>query len=678
MLGWINRSVKEFILTSFGAEAWEAILAKYPHDSKWRSQCPYSDSLTVDLVVTAATHLGVPVEQALEAYGVFFFSYVESLGYKKLIQILGNTLFDFLQNLNNLHLLLQFSFPEMISPAFKCKTISLAPPIVQLTYSSARQGLFHIVFGIVKETARRLYDYEVNVVLISEETLPGNHFQYVMDISVKGEEGSVEGTMGVSSRRGRRESVVDPSGARIVEHMKEPLTLTVDLFFQMFPFAIFMDRKCEIMSTSPSLHRMTNWNVGDTLSRHFSIVHPRGLTFDVETLLDLARMRTAFVMKLLCNGLELKGQFVDIAAARRNLSDLIIAEESEEAEEEMARVGAQAAAESQEPADSTAATSATPPSAIPSRPASCPYSGPDHGRRSSIFSDNGHGGASIVFICSPRVRSLEDMRKYKVFMSDMPLHDSCIDMVMLSEQRSAEAELSQRIESLNLQLEEERKRSDRLLYQMLPVNVADSLRTGTKVNAQHHPDVTILFSDIVGFTTISAKTAPENVFRLLDDLYTALDNELATSFPELYKVETIGDAYMVVGNLTSPCPDHADRMIHFASRMLAIAETIESGVPDMIVQLRVGLHSGSVVAGVVGKKMPSFCLFGDTVNTASRMESLSVAGCIHISDACRRAIRNEALVVLEPRGEIAVKGKGVMSTHFVTPRAGDSVPQNGM
>lgn len=257
------------------------------------------------------------------------------------------------------------------------------------------------------------------------------------------------------------------------------------------------------------------------------------------------------------------------------------------------------------------------------------------------------------------------MRQFGVFLSDVPLHDNSMDMVLLSEQRSAEAELSQRIEALNLELEIERKRSDTLLYQMLPVPVAESLRCGKKVSAQRYPSVTILFSDIVGFTVISAQSQPENVFRMLDDLYTELDTELATNFPELYKVETIGDAYMVVGNLTTPCENHADRMIQYASRMLAIAETIDSGVPGVPVQLRVGLHTGSVVAGVVGKKMPSFCLFGDTVNTASRMESNSLAGHIHISDECHKAIKDTAMFEINSRGIIEVKGKGKMNTHFV-------------
>jgi guanylate cyclase soluble subunit beta len=616
MLGWVNRSIKEFVVSTFGVEAWDAIVEKYPHDSQWRSQCPYSDSLTVELVVTSAAHLGVSPEDALEAYGTFFVSYVESLGYKKLLEILGNTLYDFLLNLNNLHLLLQFSFPEMISPAFRCEACEDSEEgfkVMRLSYSSARAGLYRIVFGIVKEVAKRFFSSEATMALISEATLPHSHFLYVMDITVKS---SPTESDEAKALRVAREVELAYAAAQEAALAHETLVFTADLFYQMFPFALFMDRECTLVSSSPSLHRMAQWREGQTLEDHFTIVHPRGLTFEIEALLQLARSRTAFVMKLKCNGLELKGQFLDISDARIGIE----------------------------------------------RRSS---------RRSSIFNGStvAHDG-SIVFIAAPRVRSLEDMRRFQVFMSDMPLHDSSMDMVLLAEQRSAENELSRRIEVLNLQLEEERKRSDRLLYQMLPVGVANSLRTGAKVNAQHHPEVTILFSDIVGFTIISAKTAPENVFRMLDDLYTALDTELAQHFPELYKVETIGDAYMVVGNLTEPCHNHADRMIQFAARMLSIAETVDSGVPGLKVQLRVGLHTGSVVAGVVGKKMPSFCLFGDTVNTASRMESNSQVGRIHISDNCRQAIRAPALLHIESRGEIDIKGKGQMHTHFVQPAPG--------
>lgn len=611
MLGWINRSIKDFIVIKFGAEAWDAIVAKYPHDVKWKSQCPYSDKLTVDLVVTAAEHLGVSVGDALEAYGDYFVDFVSSVGYEKLLQVLGSTLFDFLQNLNNLHQLLNFSFPHMLAPSFRCERVEGDAKKLQLYYISGRSGLYRIVVGIIKKLAKTHFEIDAKVELVREADLPTGQFEYLLSVSSLGRD--IDYCAAVPSPvlkelRCRALSMSEKADTPppttpvtpVPDSKESSLLFSRDNFFQLFPFSFFVDADCKIQTLSLFLHRMTSMSVGDFIGDHVDIMHPGDASFQLAPLLDLTRTKTGVILKLRSNGLQLKGQFTDVTK-KLNQSALS---------------GLQA------------------------------------------------GFTSAVFTCSPRVRSMEEMRQFGVFMSDIPSHDSCSDLVMLSELRVAEAELSQRIETLNLQLEMERKRSDQLLYQMLPVPVADSLRCGTKVPAQHYPEVTILFSDMVGFTKISAKSPPENVFRLLDDLYSALDTELV-HFPEIYKVETIGDAYMLVANLTSSCSNHVDRMIQFALRMLEIATTIDSGVAGMPVQLRVGMHTGSVVAGVVGKKMPGFALFGDTVNTASRMETTSTVGRIHMSDESRRLIRDEHVFEIEARGGIDVKGKGLMHTYFV-------------
>lgn len=150
--------------------------------------------------------------------------------------------------------------------------------------------------------------------------------------------------------------------------------------------------------------------------------------------------------------------------------------------------------------------------------------------------------------------------------------------------------------------------------------MAEKLKMGLAVDPEEFSDVTIYFSDIVGFTTIAAHCSPVQVVDLLNDLYTIFDATINAY--NVYKVETIGDAYMVVSGLPVKIPDHAEQIATMALDLLHQSGRFNvKHLPGVPLQLRIGLHTGPCCAGVVGLTMPRYCLFGDTVNTASRMES---------------------------------------------------------
>lgn len=215
------------------------------------------------------------------------------------------------------------------------------------------------------------------------------------------------------------------------------------------------------------------------------------------------------------------------------------------------------------------------------------------------------------------------------------------------------------------QLEEEKAKTDELLYRMLPRTVAEQLKQGETVQAETFDMVTIFFSDIVGFTKLAAESTPMQVVDLLNDLYTCFDQIVDQH--HVYKVETIGDAYMVVSGLPQRNGNrHAGEIARMSLDLLSATTTFKvRHKMEYRLQLRIGIHSGSCVAGVVGLKMPRYCLFGDTVNYASRMESSGLALRIHVSPECCRVLNELGGYHLVERGPVAMKGKGTIVTYFL-------------
>uniref|UniRef100_A0A7N5ZUB6 Guanylate cyclase n=1 Tax=Anabas testudineus TaxID=64144 RepID=A0A7N5ZUB6_ANATE len=236
---------------------------------------------------------------------------------------------------------------------------------------------------------------------------------------------------------------------------------------------------------------------------------------------------------------------------------------------------------------------------------------------------------------------------------------------LLSRMEQYANNLEELVEERTQAYHEEKRKAEALLYQILPHLVAEQLKRGETVQAEAFDSVTIYFSDIVGFTALSAESTPLQVVTLLNDLYTCFD-AIIDNF-DVYKVETIGDAYMVVSGL--PVRNGKLHAREVARMSLALLDAVKSfriqHRPNQQLKLRIGIHSGPVCAGVVGLKMPRYCLFGDTVNTASRMESNGEALKIHVSEATRQVLQEFSCFHLQLRGEIEVKGKGRMRTYWL-------------
>lgn len=322
----------------------------------------------------------------------------------------------------------------------------------------------------------------------------------------------------------------------------------------------------------------------------------------------------------------------------------------------------------------------------------------------------------MLFVCSPSVANLDDLNNTGLFLSDIPLHDATRDLVLLSEQFEAEYKVQKKLtmltEQLNVmktELEEEKKKTDRLLYSVLPPTVANELRNNRPVPAKRFQPVTILFSGIVGFSEFCARNSDSSgairIVNLLNKIYTTFDvlTEPKRN-PYVYKVETVGDKYMAVSGLPEACASHARHINRLALDIYDLAKTIKlgeytGGMDDLIsstpasghkhstssaqqtsiqqtspgaeltrmdqcehLRVTIGVHCGEVVTGVIGKRTPRYCLFGNTVNLTSRCETTGKKGSINVSqdvyNLCAKDPNNfDPEFDFQYRGQINMKGK---------------------
>lgn len=215
---------------------------------------------------------------------------------------------------------------------------------------------------------------------------------------------------------------------------------------------------------------------------------------------------------------------------------------------------------------------------------------------------------------------------------------------------------------------------EELLHEVLPPSVATKLFRGETVEPEFFESVTVYFSDIVGFTTISSKSSPMEVMAFLNDLWTVFDG-IIEKF-DVYKVDTIGDAYMVCSGLPQRNGiRHCKNIADLAFGLLARCSKFEiRHMPGENLKIRVGMNSGKVTAGIVGSKMPQYCVFGDTVNVASRMESTSLPYHVQVSETTHDLLKeNFPKYKMALRGDVDVKGKGSLKTYWLIPPNDHSV-----
>jgi len=218
-------------------------------------------------------------------------------------------------------------------------------------------------------------------------------------------------------------------------------------------------------------------------------------------------------------------------------------------------------------------------------------------------------------------------------------------------------------------VELEKEKSEKLLLNILPGAIAGRLKSGEKTIANGHATVSVMFADLCGFTALSRKTNPAQLVEMLNGIFTAFD--LIVEKHGVEKIKTIGDCYMMVGGLPTHRDDHAQVVADVALEMLMALDRLNQ-INGTDLKMRVGIHTGPVVAGVIGKIKFTYDLWGDTVNVASRMESSGLPGMVHLSEQTQEALKGKFM--LEERGFVECKGLGQVKTFFLKGREGQVIP----
>ncbi|KAK2170347.1 hypothetical protein LSH36_3g16010 [Paralvinella palmiformis] len=590
MYGFVNHALQMLVIQKFGEEIWEEIKkeAAIEMEGDFLVRLVYDDTVSYDLIAAASKILDISVPEILELFGRSFFDFCQESGYEKILQVLGSSTRDFLQNLDGLHDHLATIYPGMRAPSFRCSEDESGRMI--LHYYSEREGLEHIVVGLVKAVAEKLHNSEVEVELYKTKDDGIDHVQFVITDK---------------SRNLPR----SPTHSDITDHYisMEP-KISVKTFCRIFPFHIMFDRDLLITQTGAAISRVmpsandTNTKIVDLLR----IVRPQMGLFTVDNI--LAHLNTVYV---LCTKSGVLG------CGQDPLHD---ASSSVDPEERF------------------------------------------HLRLKGQMVHVSENDC-ILYLCSPCLVNIDDMMKRGLFMSDIPLHDATRDLVLLSEHFDAEYKLTKKLEILTdklqhtyRELEEEKRKTD---------SVANELRHHRPVPARKYESVTVLFSGIVGFADFCTRNSDNvgamKIVQLLNDCYTKFDALIGPKFNKnVYKVETVGDKYMAVSGLPDPCSDHARCIARLALDFMDMDKSIRDPEGNGI-KITIGIHSGDVVTGVVGRRMPRYCLFGNTVNLTSRTETTGIPGKVNVSEDAYKCLQRpecyDSCFRFEKRGPVKMKGR---------------------
>ncbi|KAK9505039.1 hypothetical protein O3M35_009189 [Rhynocoris fuscipes] len=511
-------------------------------------------------------------------FGKCFVQFCSTFGYHKIIQATGRFFTDFLQNVDNIHLQMRFTYPKMNSPSMYVTDVDKNGAV--LVYRSSRVGFKHYFMGQLEYIAEQFFKTELKITVL-EEFISNDGFKNV----------TIKFRLNYDNNE-----FIGNAQSMIINTNLPPISSK--FLLDLFPYSVMFGKNLRILGTGPKL--LTLFPdvklMHSPVSNILKIRRPRGIPFTWDNV-------TVCKSNTLDEGIVRRKSWIWQTSSKRRFKNNILLKG------EMKH--------------------------IPNIEA-------------------------VIYLCSPVVNNLEDLMKMSLYLSDLNRHGLGRELAVKGwhncsrlEQRFEEAEeLCKELEENHRLLEESKAKSDALLYSMIPKPVADLLRAGARPldTCKNFDCVTIVFIELCGLKSIENTVHDVmSVVETMNIMFTHFDK--AVDDFQVYKVETVGEVYMAVGGAPQIMENHSNVVASFSLEIISTFPDVKTPVP---VQIRIGMHSGPVVAGVVGLKLPRYCLFGDTVNTAARMQTTSEPGKIHLSSATKKLL-DQKLFITVPRGKIFVK-----------------------
>merc|ERR1719219_2323433 len=540
---------------------------------------------------TAMKLLEMKDEEFYEGMGVYFVALATELGYGLMLQSVGRRFRDFFVNLDNLHDYLKFTFQRMKAPSFFIADET--PDGMVMEYRSKRRGFQYYVQGQVKEISKNfaLEIKKLEIVLKKQEV--------VFDTVVNTFEMKFENE-GYKQMIAAKEARKDAS-----------MPIRAATLFEMFPFCVLFNPEMNVTMLGVALRMIIPKIIGEGLSSWFELVKPL-----VEFKWDVINSRINSMFELATQEEVDKLGKSEGSSSREFSSELMLLDDD---------------------MDKTL-----------------------HIKGQMVFMKEWD---AMLFLACPMLPKLENLIWTGLFVNDLSMHDYSRDIMLATTQEQIQMKMlldaaekkANLLESQQKKLGEIMKKSDDLISQMLPKKVADDLAKGKSDEevCEAYEMVTMLFSDIVTFTVICSHLKPLQVVQLLNNMYTLFD--FLCDQNAVYKVETIGDAYLIVAGCPVKAANHAIKICDMAFDMMDGISMLKDPANGEAIHMRIGCHSGPVVAGVVGLKMPRYCLFGVNVGLTEKFESNSKPMKIHISETCQGLLSGQYKV--EERNDEGLKMK---------------------